>query len=113
MFNLGFSELLLVGAIALIFLGPEQLPQLARSLGRLLNELRRASQDFQSTITDGVRDDFTDRLHESRQQHANAEQASPPPVAADPHASETTEPASTATTSTDTPAPNTDHKHES
>jgi Tat protein translocase TatB subunit len=51
MFNLGFSELILLGVIALVFIGPDQLPELARVIGRLLNEWKRATSDFQSTIT--------------------------------------------------------------
>lgn len=46
MFNLGFSELIVLGMIALIFIGPKQLPEVARTVGRLLNELRRATGDI-------------------------------------------------------------------
>lgn len=45
MFNIGFSELLFICAIALIFIGPKQLPEVARTLGKFLNELRRASDE--------------------------------------------------------------------
>lgn len=68
MFNLGFSELILLGVIALIFIGPDQLPELARTLGRLLNEFKRASSDFQSSLTDPIKDDFASRIEESRKQ---------------------------------------------
>lgn len=50
-FNLGFSEIILISIIALIFIGPKQLPEIARALGRALNELKRASEDLTSTIT--------------------------------------------------------------
>lgn len=68
MFNLGFSELLLLGVIALIFIGPQQLPELARSLGRVLNELKRASNDFQSSFTEPFKDDVMNRIEETRRQ---------------------------------------------
>ncbi|MDZ3996044.1 Sec-independent protein translocase protein TatB [Pseudomonas sp. Teo4] len=42
MFEVGFSELLLVGVIALLVLGPERLPVAARTLGRGLGQARRA-----------------------------------------------------------------------
>lgn len=45
MFNIGFSELLVIAALALIFIGPKQLPEVARVVGRFLNELRRASDE--------------------------------------------------------------------
>lgn len=51
MFNLGFSELILLAIIALIFIGPKQLPELARTLGRTLNELKRATGDLKDTFT--------------------------------------------------------------
>ena len=44
MFEVGFSELLLVGIVALLVLGPERLPQAARTLGRGLGQARRAMQ---------------------------------------------------------------------
>ena len=42
MFEVGFSELLLVGIVALLVLGPERLPVAARTLGRGLGQARRA-----------------------------------------------------------------------
>lgn len=69
MFNLGFTELLLLGAIALIFIGPKQLPDVARTVGRFLNELKRASSDFQSTLTDDFKDDLNRRITEHRHGH--------------------------------------------
>ncbi len=69
MFNLGFTELLLLGVIALVFLGPDQLPELARTVGRLLNEWKRATSDFQSTVTSHLTEDVQDRLKEARRDH--------------------------------------------
>lgn len=77
MFNLGFSELLLLGAIALIFIGPQQLPEMARTLGRLLNELKRASSDFQQTFTEPMKEDLMNRIEQARTEHAD-EPAIPP-----------------------------------
>lgn len=81
MFNLGFSELLLLGAIALIFIGPQQLPEMARTLGRLLNELKRASSDFQQSFTEPMKDDFLQRIEQARQE--NVDQPSQPPPTAE------------------------------
>jgi len=61
MFNLGFTELLLLGLIALIFIGPHQLPEVARTLGRLINEWKRATSDFQSTITTHLTEEVQQR----------------------------------------------------
>lgn len=50
MFNLGLSEILIIGAIALIFIGPKELPEIAKVIGRMLNELRRATSDIHTTL---------------------------------------------------------------
>ena len=50
MFNMGFTEMIAVAIIALVVIGPKQLPQVARVLGRILGEFRRATGDFQREI---------------------------------------------------------------
>lgn len=50
MFNLGILELILLGAIALIFIGPKQLPGVARAVARLLNELKNVSGDLKESL---------------------------------------------------------------
>ncbi|WP_201558755.1 Sec-independent protein translocase protein TatB [Psychrobacter sp. 72-O-c] len=50
MFDIGFSELLLFGVIALIVLGPEKLPQAARTAGQWYAKLRRMISTLQSDI---------------------------------------------------------------
>ncbi|HAG91396.1 MAG TPA: hypothetical protein DCL41_05965 [Bdellovibrionales bacterium] len=52
MFNLGFSELILLAVVALVFIGPKQLPEVARMIGRLINEWKRATSDFSMSIKD-------------------------------------------------------------
>src|SRR4249920_991025 len=50
MFDIGLQELVLIFVIALLVFGPQNLPQLGRSLGRAMREFRRASDEFRSTI---------------------------------------------------------------
>lgn len=50
MFDIGFSELLLFGVIALIVLGPEKLPQAARTAGQWYAKIRRTVTTLQSEI---------------------------------------------------------------
>jgi sec-independent protein translocase protein TatB len=45
MFNMGFSELVVLAIIGLLVLGPEQLPSVARKVARLINEFKRATED--------------------------------------------------------------------
>ncbi|TFF40533.1 Sec-independent protein translocase protein TatB [Pseudomonas sp. RIT623] len=50
MFEIGFTELLLVGIVALLVLGPERLPVAARSLGRGLGQARRALNALKAQV---------------------------------------------------------------
>lgn len=50
MFDIGFSELLMFGAIALIILGPEKLPHAARSAGKWYAKIRHTINSIQNEI---------------------------------------------------------------
>ena len=52
MFGLGFVEIILIAVLALIFIGPKQLPEVAKVIARLLNEWRRATRDFTASLTE-------------------------------------------------------------
>lgn len=52
MFNVGFTELIVLGVIGLLVLGPEQLPTVARKLARILNDLKRAKDEILSPVED-------------------------------------------------------------
>ena len=47
--SIGTSELLLIGIIALIFLGPRKLPQIARTIGKTMADFRNTTNEFKST----------------------------------------------------------------
>jgi len=55
MFDIGFSELMLVGVMALIILGPERLPKAARTVGLLVGRVRRTMSGIQQEIEQEVR----------------------------------------------------------
>ena len=50
MFGIGSTEVLIILAVALVVLGPKNLPGIARTVGKAMGEFRRASTDFQRTI---------------------------------------------------------------
>jgi TatA/E family protein of Tat protein translocase len=49
-FGLGFGELIVIFVVALLVFGPKRLPELARTLGKSMNEFRRASNDLRRSI---------------------------------------------------------------
>jgi len=51
MFGLGFSEILLILAVALIFVGPDKLPELAQKLGRLVWQVRHSAEELRKEIS--------------------------------------------------------------
>ncbi len=58
MFGLGTAELLIILFIALVVLGPKELPKVARTLGRGIREIQRAKDDLKKNI------EFEDDLDE-------------------------------------------------
>ena len=50
MFGLGFSEILLICALALIFVGPKKLPEIAKGLGKGYGEFRRYMNEFKTAV---------------------------------------------------------------
>ena len=51
MFDIGFSELLLIAIVALIVIGPERLPKVARTLGHLFGRMQRYVNDVKADIS--------------------------------------------------------------
>jgi sec-independent protein translocase protein TatB len=50
MFDVGFSELLVIGVVALVVLGPERLPRVARMAGHILGRMRRYVNEVKAEI---------------------------------------------------------------
>lgn len=50
MFDIGFTELMVIGVVALIVIGPERLPRVARTVGHLVGRLQRYVADVKSDI---------------------------------------------------------------
>jgi sec-independent protein translocase protein TatB len=60
MFDIGFSELLLIGIVALVVIGPERLPKVARTAGHLFGRMQRYVADVKADIN---REIHADELH--------------------------------------------------
>ena len=52
---LGFPELILIFAVALLIFGPKKMPEIGRSIGKALGEFRRATTDLKTTLEEEVR----------------------------------------------------------
>ncbi len=53
--NVGGGEILVLLLVALIFLGPEKLPEVARQVGKVVGEIRKVTSGFQREMQDAVR----------------------------------------------------------
>lgn len=51
MFSFGMSELLIIMLVILLLFGPDKIPGLARTLGKALNEMRRAAEEVKQELT--------------------------------------------------------------
>ena len=76
MFDIGFSELLVIGLVALIVIGPERLPRVARTLGILAGRLQRYVADVKADINREVELDELRKMKDSVQQAASGIEAS-------------------------------------
>lgn len=68
--DIGWSELLLIGVVALIVIGPRDLPHMFRALGRITAKARAMAREFSSAMEDAARDtglnDATNSLNDLR-----------------------------------------------
>ncbi len=60
--GIGFSEILVLGLAALIFIGPKDLPVLMRKLGQIIGKGRRMASEFQAAFDDIARQTELDEL---------------------------------------------------
>jgi sec-independent protein translocase protein TatA len=72
--SIGMPELIIILVIALIIFGPRKLPELGKSLGRSLNEFKKASQDLQNTLEQEI------KIEEEKEKEQKEAQARPKPA---------------------------------
>jgi twin arginine-targeting protein translocase TatB len=68
MFDIGWQELLVVGVIALVVIGPKDMPVAMRTAARMFSKLRALTREFQSTVSEVVREAELDELRRKVQQ---------------------------------------------
>ncbi len=67
MFDIAWSELLLIAVVALIFIGPKELPQVLHNLGRAAAKLRRSADEFRRHFEESMRESGYEDLHKNIQ----------------------------------------------
>ena len=65
--SIGMPEMIIILVIALIIFGPRKLPELGRSLGRSINEFKKASNELRSTLEEEI------RVEERKEQRAQVD----------------------------------------
>ena len=56
MFDIGWSELVVIGMVALIVIGPKELPGVLRTLGQWMSKIRRMAREFQGQFQEAMRE---------------------------------------------------------
>ncbi|GAB4409799.1 MAG: hypothetical protein OHK0056_12170 [Bacteriovoracaceae bacterium] len=85
MFGLGGGELLLIFFLALIFIGPKKLPELAKSLGKSIREFQKAKDELMHQVNN-----LDSTPHVAHEQEKNAEQDQKLPSGITPEVSNAT-----------------------
>ena len=65
-FGIGFGEVLLILIVALIIWGPKRLPEIARTLGKTMRALRKATYDLTSAVTKEIDSQETESKENNR-----------------------------------------------
>lgn len=76
MFDIGFSELLLIGVVALIVIGPERLPRVARTLGHLAGRMQRYVADVKADINREIEFEELRKMRDSVKEAASSMESS-------------------------------------
>jgi sec-independent protein translocase protein TatB len=76
MFDIGFSELLVIAVVALIVIGPERLPKVARTLGHLFGRMQRYVNDVKADISREMELDELRKMQTSMEDAARSFQSS-------------------------------------
>lgn len=72
MFDIGFSELMVIAVVALIVIGPERLPKVARTVGHLFGRMQRYVNDVKADISREMALDDLRKLQANIQDTANS-----------------------------------------
>jgi len=113
MFDIGWDEMLFTAMIAIIVIGPKDLPRALRTAGRWMGKIRRVSGHFRAGIENMIREAELEDMEKKWREQNEAIMAQHPPAASaeaalvgiDPGTQTGTDAAQTCSTVADTPQP--------
>jgi len=85
MLDIGWSEMLLIAVVAIVVIGPKDLPKALRTVGQWMGRARRVAREFKDSVDDMVRESELDELRRETEQMSRfaleePKPASPPPA---------------------------------
>jgi len=75
MFDLSWTELLLIAVVAVVFIGPKELPGALRTIGRFAAKARSMAREFQSNVDEMIRESELDEVRKQVQRVQSGEYA--------------------------------------
>jgi sec-independent protein translocase protein TatB len=69
--DIGFTKIALIGAVALVFIGPEKLPRVARTIGTLLGKAQRYISDVKNEVNKSIELDELKKMKDTMQEAAS------------------------------------------
>ena len=87
MFDLGWTEMLVIAAVAIIIIGPKQLPAVLRTVGHWMGKARTLAREFQDSVNEAIREseleDMRKELEQTRDAAKSVDPARPAPPPGD------------------------------
>jgi sec-independent protein translocase protein TatB len=71
MLDLSWGEIVLIGAVAVIFIGPKELPNAVRTMGKFMGKARTMAREFQNNVDDMIREADLDEVKKQVQSVQN------------------------------------------
>ena len=67
MFGLGMTEMIVIGGIALLVVGPKDLPKVFKGIASVMKQIRKLTREFQGVVNDMIRESDLDDLRKEAQ----------------------------------------------
>ena len=83
MFGIGFFELVVIAVVALIFIGPQRLPEMAKQFGKYFVQFKRITQDARQAVDDVIKDAEREVLRDEHERFQKALHLSKPTTKSD------------------------------